>query len=53
MKRLLREFFRERQHVLSPTIDIVIIPKTGAQQLSLRQINAELERLLSLSSRGS
>jgi ribonuclease P protein component len=53
MKRLLREFFRERQHALFPAVDIVIIPKAGAQQLSLPQIDAELERLLSLSRRSS
>jgi ribonuclease P protein component len=53
MKRLLREFFRERQHALFPVVDIVIIPKIGAQQLSLPQIDAELERLLSLSRRAS
>ena len=51
MKRLLREFFRERQHALFPAVDIVIIPKAGAHQLSLPQIDAELERLLSLSRR--
>jgi ribonuclease P protein component len=48
MKRLLREFFREHQHALFPAVDIVIIPKAGAQELSLLQIDAELERLLSL-----
>ena len=53
MKRLLREFFRERQHDLSPAVDIVIIPKAGAQQLSLPQIDAELERLLLLPRRSS
>jgi ribonuclease P protein component len=53
MKRLLREFFRERQHALFPAVDIVIIPKTGAQQLSLPQIDAELERLLLLPGRSS
>lgn len=53
MKRLLREFFRGRQHALFPAVDIVIIPKVGAQQLSLAQIEAELERLLSLSRRSS
>lgn len=53
MKRLLREFFRERQQAFLPAIDIVIIPKAGALQLSLAQIDGELERLLSLSKRVS
>lgn len=48
MKRMLREFFRGHQHALFPAADIVIIPKTGAQELSLSQIDAELERLLAL-----
>lgn len=53
MKRLLREFFRERQRALVPAVDIVIIPKAGAHELSLLQVDAELERLLSLAKRTS
>ena len=53
MKRLLREFFRECQHTLLPAIDIVIIPKAGAHQLSLPQIAGELEGLLSFAKRTS
>jgi ribonuclease P protein component len=48
MKRLLREFFRERQYMIFPAIDIIIIPKAGASQLSLPQIAGELEGLISL-----
>lgn len=53
MKRLLREFFRERQHALVPAVDLVIIPKVGAHELSFLQVDAELERLLSLAKRAS
>ena len=53
MKRLLREFFRECQHTLLPAIDIVIIPKAGAHQLSLPQIAGELQGLLSFAKRTS
>lgn len=53
MKRLLREFFRERQHTLPPATDIILIPKAGAHRLSLPQIARELEGLLSLAKRPS
>ena len=53
MKRLLREFFRVRQHTLLPAIDIIVVPKAGAHQLSPLQIAGELEGLLSLTKRTS
>ena len=46
MKRKLREFFRVRQALISPTHDILIIPKSRAQELSFVQIVTELERVL-------
>ena len=46
MKRRLREFFRVRQARMSPTRDILIIPKSRAKELSFAQIVTELERVL-------
>ena len=51
MKRKLREFFRVRQAFLSPPRDIVIIPKSRAQELSFAQIVTELERVLPIAQR--
>ena len=51
MKRLLREFFRARQYTLLPAVDVIIVPKAGAHQLSLLQIAGELEGLFSLAKR--
>ncbi len=51
MKRRLREFFRVRQARISPTRDILIIPKSRAQELSFAQIVTELERVLPIAQR--
>ena len=48
MKRLLREFFRIHQALISPVCDIVVIPKAGAEQLTLAQITEELGKVLSI-----
>ncbi|MBM4255624.1 MAG: ribonuclease P protein component [Deltaproteobacteria bacterium] len=42
MKRLLREFFRTHQMLISPACDIVVIPRSGADQLTLAEICDEL-----------
>ena len=44
MKRRLREFFRVRQTRISPPRDILIIPKSRAQELTFAQLVTELER---------
>jgi len=46
VRRMLREFFRIHQAEISPAQDILIIPKVGADTLSLRQVTEELERAL-------
>lgn len=48
MKRLLREFFRTHQGLISPAYDIVVIPRSGAEQLTLAQITEELRKALSI-----
>jgi ribonuclease P protein component len=48
MKRLLREFFRTHQGLISPACDIVVIPRSGAEQLTLAQITEELGKALSI-----
>ena len=48
MKRLLREFFRTHQALISPACDIVVIPRSGAEQLTLGQITEELGKALSI-----
>jgi len=48
MKRLLREFFRTHQMLITPACDIVVIPRAGAEQLTLIQITEELGKVLSL-----
>ena len=48
MKRLLREFFRTHQTLITPVCDIVVIPKAGAEQLTLAQVAEELEKVLSI-----
>ncbi|MFZ5449112.1 MAG: ribonuclease P protein component [Thermodesulfobacteriota bacterium] len=45
VKRLLREFFR-RHRVQLPAIDLVIMAKKGAAELSYLQVEEELGRLL-------
>lgn len=44
MKRLLREFFRTHQSLITPACDIVVIPRAGAEQLTLAQIIEELRK---------
>ena len=51
IKRRLREFFRIRQARISPPRDILIIPKSRAQELSFAQIVTELERVLPIAQR--
>ena len=51
MKRRLREFFRVRQARISPPRDILIIPKSRAQELTFAQIVTELERVLPIAQR--
>ncbi len=51
MKRRLREFFRVRQAHISPPLDILIIPKSHAQELTFAQIVTELERVLPIAQR--
>ena len=48
MKRLLREFFRTHQTLITPACDIVVIPRAGADQLTLAQVIEELGKALSL-----
>lgn len=48
MKRLLREFFRTHQSLITPACDIVVIPRAGAEQLTLAQITEELGKALSI-----
>ena len=48
MKRLLREFFRTHRTLIIPVCDIVVIPKAGAEQLTLAQITEELGKVLSI-----
>lgn len=48
MKRLLREFFRTHQSFITPACDIVVIPRAGAEQLTLAQITEELGKALSI-----
>jgi ribonuclease P protein component len=48
MKRLLREFFRMRQMQITPSQDVLIIPRAGAHTLALTDIAEELGRALSL-----
>jgi ribonuclease P protein component len=48
MKRLLREFFRTHRMFIAPACDIVVIPRAGADQLTLAQISDELGKALFL-----
>jgi ribonuclease P protein component len=48
MKRILREFFRTHQSLITPSQDIIIIPRAGAEQLTLAQVTEELGSLLFL-----
>jgi ribonuclease P protein component len=46
MKRLLREFFRTSKEKIVPDQDILIIPRAGADRLTLDQIGKELGKAL-------
>jgi ribonuclease P protein component len=46
IKRLLREFFRQRRHTLFSSSDIVIVAKKDAGNLSWSQVCQELETIL-------
>jgi ribonuclease P protein component len=45
IKRLLREFFRRHKGLLPP-MDIIIMAKKGAPDLTYAQVQAELARIL-------
>jgi ribonuclease P protein component len=45
VKRLLREFFRRHKEQL-PRVDLIIMAKKGAADLTYAQVQAELARLL-------
>jgi len=53
MKRLLREFFRTSKEQIAPGQDILIIPRAGAERLTLGQITEELGKALSFAEYGS
>jgi len=46
IKRLLREYFRNHQHLFDKSIDLSMVAKKGVAELSARQIFSELERAL-------
>ena len=48
VKRLLREFFRHHQHVLSADVDIVVVPKRHIQvnKLNYHFVEQELQKAL-------
>lgn len=48
VKRLVREIFRSRRHELQSSADIVVIAKTGADDLTYAQAATELEPVLEL-----
>lgn len=48
MKRLLREFFRTCQALITPAQNVLIIPRAGAHMLALSLITEELGKALSL-----
>lgn len=43
MKRLLREFFRLNQHMLTLPIDLVVVPKRGLDVASINYWTVEAE----------
>ncbi|MFU8855384.1 MAG: ribonuclease P protein component [Deferrisomatales bacterium] len=45
-KRLLREYFRLRRLAFAPTVDLVVVAKTGAAGLGLWDVMAELDGAL-------
>jgi len=48
VKRLVREFFRERRLALPTPLDIVVIAKPDAAQITHAQAASELERALGI-----
>jgi ribonuclease P protein component len=46
VKRLLREFFRVKQQQFSAAVDLSIVAKRGAAQLSTEAICSEIQRAL-------
>lgn len=48
LKRFVREIFRQHRSSLPRPVDVVVIAKTGAHQLSYAQASTELERALEL-----
>jgi ribonuclease P protein component len=46
VKRLLRDFFRNNQHLFDKSVDLSVVAKKGAADLSAKQIFSELERTL-------
>lgn len=44
VKRLIREFFRQKYHLFSTPVDFSVIAKKGAASLSIKQVFAELDR---------
>ena len=51
VKRLVREIFRERRRMLRQALDIVVIAKPDAAQITHAQAASELERVLGVTSR--
>ena len=47
VKRLLREYFRTENHRFRQPIDLSVVAKKGAAELTTRQLAAELDRVLS------
>jgi ribonuclease P protein component len=46
IKRLVREFFRRRRHELAPGLDILVIAKKTAADVSLTSVENELRKSL-------
>lgn len=51
LKRIVREFFRQYRSSLPRPVDLVVIAKPGADQLTYAQAATELERALELTGR--
>ena len=51
VKRIVREIFRERRRLLSAVLDIVVIARPDAAQITHAQAASELERALGITSR--
>jgi ribonuclease P protein component len=46
IKRCLREFFRHRRHELDKGVDVLVIARKSAAELSFHHIAAEMSRSL-------